>query len=484
MSIAKKAARGVAWNMAVGISARILQLVGTVLLTRFIAPDAYGSVLAASIAVGTFGVVTSFAFGQYLIAKKASAEVAFQATVLHVGMGVVAMIAAYLARDPLGRLLDTPSLSQYILGFGVAHLIDRARYVPERLLMRALRFRAIALTNGLGEIAFTVTALSLAPSLGAEAVVVGFLARAIVTSVLFFAVAPRAEYLVPSRLRGEDVRGLFAYGWPIMVAAVSDRAATRWDNLIISKQFGTGVMAQYNLAYSLAEMPISHVAEHIGEVLMPSFSQMEEEQRKRAVVSAASLLGLVAAPLGVGLGAVSPTVVAAFFDERWAAMGPMLTILSVMTVFRPMTWSAVAYLQAVQQTRIIMYASFFRAVIVLSAVAVCGALGGPLAACVGAGIAYAVHSLVTIAASARVSGLPFLRYLVASCRPLLPCGPMFLGVYELGHLLASAGVPAALALGVQIATGGVLYVVGAFVFVGDSARELVRIGTSALRRRG
>ena len=64
MSIAKKAARGVAWNMAVGISARVLQLVGTVLITRFIAPDAYGAVLAASIAVGSFGVVTSFAFGQ------------------------------------------------------------------------------------------------------------------------------------------------------------------------------------------------------------------------------------------------------------------------------------------------------------------------------------------------------------------------------------------------------------------------------------
>ncbi len=483
MSIAKKAARGVAWNMAVGVSARVLQLVGTVLLTRFIAPAEYGSVLAASIAVGTFGVVTSFAFGQYLIARKASPEVAFQATVLHIGMGVVAIAVAYVARGPLGDLLDTPSLSQYILGFGVAHLIDRARYVPERLLMRALRFRAIALTNGLGEIAFTITALALAPSLGAEAIVVGFLARAILTSVLFFAVAPRSEYLVFSPLRREDVRGLFAYGWPIMVAAVSDRAATRWDNLVVSKLFGTGVMAQYNLAYSLAEMPISHVAEHIGEVLMPSFSQMEEQQRRRAVVSAASLLGLIAAPLGVGLGAVSPSVVAAFFDERWAAMGPMLTILSVMTVFRPMTWSAVAYLQAVQETRVIMYASFFRAVIVLSAVAICGSLGGPLAACVGAGVAYAVHALVTIAASSRVSGLPFTSYLVASCRPLLPCVPMFFGAYELGHLLAQGGVPPLVALALQVAVGAVIYVVGSFLFVGDSARELVRLGKAALGRR-
>ena len=32
-------------------------------------------------------------------------------------------------------------------------------------------------------------------------------------------------------------------------------------------------------------------------------------------------------------------------------MAPMLAILSVMTVFRPMVWSALAYVQAVQYTR-------------------------------------------------------------------------------------------------------------------------------------
>ena len=52
----------------------MLQLVGTLILTRFIAPDDYGAVITASIAVMTAGVLTSFAFGQYLIAKQASPD--------------------------------------------------------------------------------------------------------------------------------------------------------------------------------------------------------------------------------------------------------------------------------------------------------------------------------------------------------------------------------------------------------------------------
>ena len=98
MSVAKQAARGVAWNMLLGVSSRMLQLVGTLILTRFIAPDEYGAVLTASIAVMTAGVLTSFAFGQHLIAKKASPEIAFQAMVVHVALGVVAMAVVFAVR--------------------------------------------------------------------------------------------------------------------------------------------------------------------------------------------------------------------------------------------------------------------------------------------------------------------------------------------------------------------------------------------------
>src|SRR5262245_54269080 len=127
MSVAKQAARGVAWNMVLGVSSRMLQLVGTLLLTRFIAPDEYGAVLTASIAVMTAGVLTSFAFGQVLIAKNAPPEVAFQAMVIHVGVGIVAMTVVLLARGSISDMFDAPAASEYMVGFAVAHMLDRAR---------------------------------------------------------------------------------------------------------------------------------------------------------------------------------------------------------------------------------------------------------------------------------------------------------------------------------------------------------------------
>src|SRR5512143_645196 len=210
MSIAWRPGRGVAWNMAVGLSSRVVQLVGTLALAWYIVPDDYGAVILAGIVVATANAFTSFAFGQYLIAKRASPEVAIQAAVIHVGLGVVAMVVACALRGLIGDLLDTPAMEQYVLGYAIAQLIDRARYVPERLIMRALRFRALATINGTGELAFTAAALASAAlwGWGAYAIMFGTLARAVVTSVLFLYAAPRAEWLVRVRMRAADVRDL------------------------------------------------------------------------------------------------------------------------------------------------------------------------------------------------------------------------------------------------------------------------------------
>lgn len=469
--------------MLFGVSSRMIQLFGMLVITRFIAPDQYAAVITASIAVLTAGVFTSFSFGQHMIAKKSPPEVAFQALVVHTGIGIVAMVVLFAIRWPLGAWMNEPTMGDFLLGYAIAHILDRARYIPERLLMRGLKFRQIASINATGEVLFTALSLSLAHYWGAHAIEFAAVCRSIVQFVLYFRTAPRDEWLAVTRLKYEDVKDLFMYGLPIMVAGVSDRAATRWDNIIMSKLFNDNVMGLYGLAYSLAEMPVINIAEQIGEVLMPSFALMEPEQRQRAVVRSASLLQVVVAPLGVGLGAVSATVVPALFNDKWAGMAPLLTILSIMTVFRPMTWAATAYLQAIMQTRLFMYSSFFRAVVVLSGVYIGGSLGKPEYACYGGVVGYALHSVVTIVVSGRICKFSIARYLIGVARPMLPCIPMFFGVIGIQHLLHGHIHPV-ISLVIQVIAGMVIYAVSALVLVREASKDIIRLGREAISRRG
>lgn len=484
MSIARQAAHGVAWNLLFGVGSRLLQLVGTMILTHIIAPDAYGAMLAASILVVTAAMSTSLAFGQFLIAKRAPPEVAIQAMVVHVGLGLMTMTVVVVLRHPLGEFFGTPETGDYVLGFAAAHMLDRLRYVPERLILRALRFRTVAAINATGELAFTVAALATARMWGPDAIVFATLVRASLTCVLFFRAAPREEWMARARLRAGDVRDLFKYGLPIMVASVSDHLATRFDNLIMSRLFDPGVMARYNLAYSLAEMPVNSIAVQIGDVLMPAFSKMEDADRRGAVIKAASLMSIIVTPLGVGLAAVAPTVVATFFDDKWGpAMASMLAILSLMSVFRPITWSAIAYLQAVQRTRYVLYASLVRMIAVLSLVTLGGVYGGVNWACVGATVGFALYSVITVVVAGRAVGFSAGAYLLGVARPILPCIPMYFAVVGAERLLAAADIPLLVSLGAQVIVGAIVYVGAAFVLLRKTVTELLRQGRETLRRR-
>jgi lipopolysaccharide exporter len=484
MSIGRQAAHGVAWYMGLGVSTRVITLISTFILARYFAPDAFGAVVTAQIAVLTTNVFTSFAFGQYLIAKRAPAEIAAQAAIIHVGLGIIATAVVVSARGPLGDLIGAPEMGHYVLGYAVSFLLlDRIRNIPERLMMRALRFRALATINGIGELVYIAASLATVFHLHEYALMIGALARSLIMTIIVLRVSPPSEWLVRTRLQLATIRDLFMYGLPIMISSITDNATTKWDNLIVARLFGPGVMGNYQYAYTLADMPISNVAEHIGEVLMPSFSRMEDDQRRTAVVRAANLMGLVVAPLGVGLAAVAPTVIAAVFKPVWAGAAPMLQILGVAMVFRPMTWSAIAYAQAVQRTGVVMLSSFMRVIIVLSLVAVGGILGGPEGACYGAGAGFALHSTITIITAGRATDLPVGAYLVAVGRPLLPCIPMFLGVVALQRGLAAAGLPLVASLALQIVAGAVIYVGAAFVLLRSHVNELIRLGREFLRRR-
>ncbi len=462
--------------MATGVGTRVVGLVGTLVLTRFIAPADYGEVSAAAICVLTAGQLTFFAFGQYIIAHKSPADVAFQAAALHMGLGLAAMLIVFVLRGPLGIMLDAPAMGRFIPGYAVAVLLERARVVPVALLVRDLRFRTVAIVNSIGELTFTGTALALAPRWGGYAIMTGALARSLITFLLFAARAPRAEWLVRAPFDRGVVRHLFGYGTPIMLSSVADRAASTWDNLLVLRLFGARIMGAYALSYSLAETPLIYVAERMGDVLMPAFSKMEPSERPAAVVRAAGLMALVVAPLGVGLGAVAPTIVQAFFDARWSTMGSILMVLSVMTVFQPAPWSAVAYLQAEKMTRLIMITSIARAVLLLGLVALLGWLGGPVWACAGVGAGYALHSVITVALTARVTSLSARAYFLNVLRPLLACVPMFVAVAALRIFLTERHAPVALSLAAQIVCGAVVYSGAAFALAGANVRELIRLG--------
>jgi PST family polysaccharide transporter len=200
---------------------------------------------------------------------------------------------------------------------------------------------------------------------------------------------------------------------------------------------------------------------------------MDAETREDALLRGTALLSLIVCPMAVGLMAVAPTVTAVVFDPRWATMAPMLAILSALSVFRPMSWTIGSYLLARDKPRWVMLLAFVKVALLMGAIVALAPLG-ELWACAAVGFAFGLHALLNIWAVRRLDGISAVEMLGGLVRPLIACAPMVGAVYGARHLLALRSLNGTLiALIVEIAVGGLVFVPSALLFAPFTARNLL-----------
>jgi PST family polysaccharide transporter len=429
---------------------------------------------------------TTFGVAQYLVANPRSGpEVAWHVTAFQFILGALAFGAVVLLRDHFGGMLDAPTMGQYVPGLALAMFIERTGGVPERLLARQLKFRTIGIGRTVGEVTYTATSVALAwMGWGGMAIVYGNIMRNLFTFAILTSAVARSEWLVPRLLSMKTLRPMLRYGVPLSVGTFATFASRRWDNLVVSSIFGARVVGEYNLAYNLADIPAVQVGEQIGDVLFPSFSQMQPEQRRRALVRSTGLLALIVFPLAVGLGAISETLVHAVLRPEWYNVAPMLAVLSALSVVRPVGWTIGAFLQASNRTRAAMWLGLAKIAFLLTSLFVLGHVTkDPLWACAAVGIAFGLHSLASMYA-VRQDGVSMRQLLWRCTTPLLATLPMYGAIVGVRHLLARAGLErAGVELVVELAVGGLAYVASALVVARSTAKDLLELVKDAVQRR-
>jgi PST family polysaccharide transporter len=472
VSLAKKAVRGAAWTIGSSLGARLIGTIGTLLLTHLLAPEVFGEVAIAVALTHTARRLSLFGFGQYLVAHpELDTRGVVHVTVLHLGFGAAALAILLGVGDLLAPHFDAPHLMRYLPGLVGVAVIDRIAFVPERMLVREMHFRAVSLTRAISEVLYASSAVGLA-YLGWEgqSIIAGSLLRSTLTMVVFLSLVRRADWLSKVALQRERFRDIFRFGTPMWVSTNANFASRTWDNLLFAALFGRGAMAAYNLAYNLASIPSIHIGEHIGDVLLPSFARMDDKVRRRTLVRSTGLMALIIFPLAVGLGAVADSLVKALFNEEWQGVAPYLMLLSGLSVVRPISWIINSYLQSQKKTQVLMVLGLIKVAMLLACMFGLGQISD-LWACAGVGIAFGFDALASMWVVHRGDGIPLWKMLSGMLGPLVACGPMIGAVYAI-HEYAGVANPA-LRLALESVAGALIYVPSAFVFARPICRDFL-----------
>ena len=484
MSVAAKAAGGMAWAVSTSIGSRALGLAGTLVLVHFMAPDAYGVAQAAWVLVATAQQLSTLGVGLYVVKNPhAGRGVAFHATVMHLALGILALAAVIALRGPLGPIFDAPTLGAFVPLLALAALIDRASFMPEKVLVSQLRFRQVSIARTVSELSYTAVSVVLAMrGFGAWSIVWGNVARSAVRLVMMAAVVPWRDWCEPHDLKRDTVRTLLGFGVIYAIGGLAGFAARRWDNLLVTRMFGLDVAGAYALAYNLADVPAVQVGEQITDVLMASLAHMERDERRRALVRTVGLLALIMFPLAAGLGSIASSIANTFLNRAWAGVAPMLAILAVLSVPRPMTLAFGGYLVVCDRLGAHIKLECANVVLLLTLIATLGQFS-PYLACAAVGITFTLRALATIAVVGQMDQTPVSRYLAQMLGPLLACGPMIAAVLGTHVGLRELGAQPAVSLLVETAVGAIVFVPCAFLFAREQSEELLRLARKVMRFR-
>lgn len=490
MSLAESTARGAVWTIVTSMGGRLIGVLGTVAMTRFLAPEVVGDVSAATIIVMTASWLTTWGFGPYVVVKgrgPEAPEIVWHGTLAYVVLGLAVLLPIAFLGEYFTPLVNAEKAAQYVPGMALVFFMKRVAAIPERILVRDMRFRTLGLSTAAGELVYTaVSLLCAARGFSGMSVVIGNLAQTTVATALVLRATGFASWATPTPISGKRIYDMLRFGAPLALEGLAHNASRYWDNLLISRLFGTGAMGAYNMAYNLADIPAVQIGEQISSVLLPSMSALPPERRPAALERSTALLSLIIFPLAVGLGLVADPLIAVVLpSDKWQAVAPLLTVLATLSVFRPLTWVLSTYMEAQDRTARMMFLEVGKLAIILGGIYALAPLGVVVASC-AVGFAFGVNAVagaVMVTVDDREHGPSLRRLLIGFMQPLIACGVMAAVVLTLRfEVLNGSGLPALAVLLIEVAVGGAVYVAAALVVCRATAKDLLSLLKRIARR--
>lgn len=326
--VSGQAAQAMRWRMLQLAGVQVIYFVRLLILARLLAPEAFGLLAIAAIAVSVLMRLSDFGMIPALVQRR-DATVAQHDAAWTVGLmrAFFVALALVLAAPLVARLFGEPAAVPIIQALALRPLIDAAASIGIAKLTRELRFRELALIYVPGALADIVVAVSSAPYIGVWALVAGALAGSAVTVIVSYWLAPHRPRVV---LDWSAIAPLVHFGRWVLMASIVALAGTFATQLAVSRSLGAAALGLYFLALKIAMLPIEAASSVVGAVAFPMFARLRDDAVATANAFATVLSGLclLLVPAYALLYVVAPELEQALGD-RWVGTAPVVRILAL-----------------------------------------------------------------------------------------------------------------------------------------------------------
>lgn len=332
-SLTSRTLNAAKWTYLSTFITAALQILVTAVLARLVAPEAFG-LIAMSTLVLRFGqYFAQMGVGQAIVQRPElepdHASAGFWSSLV---IGVLFTSVAWLLSPLASRAFGDQALIPVLRWMSLSFVISGTSTTSFALLRRAMRFRAIAVTEIVAYVIGYGGALALAAGgAGVWALVFAGLCQTAVASLLYNVLArPR---LVPV-VRWQPYRELLGFGTAVSVISFLEFLNSNLDTMVVGRLAGAANLGYYTRALSLTGLPMQYMSTSLSKVLLPSFSRAQDDAGRlsRAYLTVITVFAGIGLPVGLGMSGAAREIVAVLLGPKWLASVPVMRIVAIASV--------------------------------------------------------------------------------------------------------------------------------------------------------
>jgi O-antigen/teichoic acid export membrane protein len=356
---------GVAWTAGAKWMAQILTWGMTLAVARMLKPSDYGLIGMAAIYLAFIQNFSEFGLGTAVITLQdlSDAQIS-QLNCVSLLSGVAGFAVSVALAVPIARFFRAPQLPLVAIVMSTAFLVSAFSIVPNALLRKEMRFKTLAIIEGLQSIAQAVLTLLLAfLGFGYWALVFGNLSFSLTATIL--TLAYKRQRLAWPRL--PMIRNVLVYSRHIIVGRMSWSIYDTGDSVIAGRVLGKAPLGDYSLAWTFAQAPLEKLTTLVNRVTPSIFAAVQTDfvALRRYLRSISGALSLVIFPAAFGMCLVANDFVSVALGEKWMGVVLPLQLLTLHALFRSNVILLTPLLNIIGEERFTMWNSILSLTVLL-----------------------------------------------------------------------------------------------------------------------
>ena len=343
------------WRFCERIGVKLITTVVSLILARVLAPEAFGTVTIVLVITDILQVFVESGFGTALIQKKDADDLDFSSVFwFNVTACVVLYGLLFIFAPLIAGFYGRSELVPVIRTIGIILIVAGVRNVQQAYVSRNMLFRRFFFSTLGGTVSGAVVGITMAFSgFGVWAYVAQYLTNNIVgTAILWITVnwRPKAGFSL------QRLKGLFSFGWKLLVSSVLNTLSDKLRQLIIGRQYDSSSLSFYNYGVTFPNLIVENVNTSIDSVLLPALSSEQDSKSsvKTMTKRAVSVSSYVMWPLMLGLLGVSKPLVQLVLGDAWLPCVPFIRIFCVYYALFPVHTANLNAVKAVGRSDIFL----------------------------------------------------------------------------------------------------------------------------------